>query len=97
MLVVDEAGRPCPTARLEIRAASTPAWFDVEGGVQRLDPFTDEHGRRSIARVAPGAALVRAVAAGGRTAEAEIEVQDGGTRSLTLVVRDPKAPDADAK
>jgi hypothetical protein len=97
VLVVDEGRRPCPTARLAILAASKPAWFDVEGGVQRLDPFTDENGRRSIARVAPGTALVRAVAAGGRTAEAEIEVQDGVTRSLTLVVREPKASDADAK
>ena len=52
LVVVDERGEPLPYAQFEIsRVKHVTAWIDEDGGVQRLDRFTDHLGRRTIARM----------------------------------------------
>ena len=55
-------------------------------GVQRIDDFTDEHGERTLRRVAAGHVTLRA-RWGSRSGEAVVDVRDGVTMSATVVVK----------
>jgi hypothetical protein len=82
VLVVDEEGRPRPFARLDLGRA----WFDVEGDRQRIDAFTDANGRRTISRVEPGTATVKATW-GSRRGEASVVLRDAERASVRIVAR----------
>ncbi len=81
--VVDEDGRPRPTALLQIRGAT---FFDVEVTTQRVDLFTDHLGRRSISRVEPGEAEIHA-SWGSRKGFEKVTLVDGETTRVRIVAR----------
>jgi len=81
--VVDEDGRPRPTALLEIRGAT---FFDVEGTTQRADMFTDHLGRRLISRVEPGEAEIHA-SWGSRHGSEKVTLVDGETTRVRIVAK----------
>lgn len=83
--VVDPRGLPCPSARIGV-VLDDDAVLDVTDGVMRLDDFTDERGRRTFARVPPGKALL-VVRWRGRVVPTPIEVADGETKDVRVVVK----------
>ncbi|MDF1700040.1 MAG: carboxypeptidase-like regulatory domain-containing protein [Planctomycetota bacterium] len=83
VFVVDAQGRPRPSARISLGGR---LMFDVEDGVQRMDPHTDERGRRTFARVMPGAITVKAWW-GTRSGKAEATLVDGETKTLRVPTR----------
>ena len=84
VLVVDEEGRPRPSASVHVERGSA---FDVDDeGVQRMDPYTDHRGRRSFARVTPDRVVVRA-RWGSRSGGTEVSLEDGRRRQVRVVVR----------
>jgi hypothetical protein len=83
---VDVRGRPCSSAELEIETKHRGPILDVTDGVQRLDPFADERGRRTFARVSPDVIRVRA-RWGSRSGEAVFDVKDGETKDVRVVVK----------
>jgi hypothetical protein len=83
--VVSETGGPLPYAALQVSQPSGARWADLsDDGVQRVDPFTDFLGRRTLARVEPGAVRVKVTWAGS-SAETPVEVGDGGVERIRLV------------
>ena len=86
VLVVTEDGRPVPHARLDVDQPSGEPWIDLEGGVQRIDDFTDEAGRRSLRRVEPGAVVVHASWCL-KSGMALVKVKDGKKTPVRIVVR----------
>lgn len=91
--VVDSLDRPLPFASLYVVQPSGCPWADLDGDVQRLDPYTDERGRRTLSAVEPGLNLVSA-RFGSRVARAEVEVSEGTTARLRLVLPALDAPPA---
>jgi hypothetical protein len=93
--VVDDEGRGLPYATLAVQQADSAPWIDFEGGVQRIDPYTDADGRRKIVGVALGAVKVSA-SYGSRSAEAEVVVTEGSVATVRLVLPSvpPPAPPA---
>jgi hypothetical protein len=85
VVVVDAAGLGRTAARLTVRTEGSIAPFDVVDGVQRIDPFTDEHGRRTFARIAPGLTTVFATW-GSRSGREEVFLRDGERRTLRVIV-----------
>lgn len=83
VLVTDADGRPRPHARLSMYGHKI---FDIVDGVQRLDLFTDALGRRSLERVEPGRAIIRA-SWGSRTGSASVDLPDGGTVNVHLILK----------
>ena len=83
--VVDARGRPLPFARLAFHEGPGFAYVTGEGGVQRVDGFTDERGRLHLARVQPGARRVR-VSWGGRHALERLSLEDGERRRVRIVL-----------
>ena len=81
--VMDGEGRPCPAACVVLPGTW---WFDVdEDGLQRLDGWTDHHGRRSLARVAPGPTEVHAIWRG-RKGKAQVVVEEAEECHVRVVV-----------
>lgn len=85
VVVVDAAGVGRTAAQLTVRTDGAIPPFDVVDGVQRLDPFTDERGRRTFARVAPGPTTVVATW-GSRRGVAQLVVRDGERTTLRVIV-----------
>ena len=83
VFVTDEDGRPRPSASLDL---GQHAVFDVLDGVQRLDPFTDATGRRTLHRVEPGSAVVSA-RWGSRSGRRTVDLVDGETTSIRIVAK----------
>jgi hypothetical protein len=86
--VKTEDGRAAAYARLDVRQPSGEPWLDVEGGVQRIDPFVDAGGRRDLRRLEPGRVRVRATW-GLLSATADVPVSEGRSRDVLLVVKPP--------
>ena len=86
VLVVDAAGDPRPFARIRLASTTGSPALDVAGVVQRVDPFTDETGRRSFHRVPPGLASVEATWGSAR-ASTSLTVRDRDLHTVRLVVR----------
>ena len=62
-----------------------------EQGVQRIDPFTDVEGRRTLKRFPAG--KWRFVAAyGSRSAGTQVELRDGAAHTVILTLPSPKLP-----
>jgi hypothetical protein len=83
VLVTDEDGRPYPHALLDLGPTEV---FDVVDGEQRLDLRTDVRGRRRLERVEPGSVTVLAEW-GSRRGEESVDLRDGDTRRVHLVLR----------
>lgn len=81
--VTDEKGRPRPFARLGLRGRK---WFDVVGGEQRLDLFTDVRGRRAFERIEPGRTVIRATW-GSRHGFRKISLPEGQTTEVHIVAK----------
>ena len=80
--VIDPAGRPLPFARFRV---NDWMWRDLEGGVQRLDPYVDVNGTRTLRHVSPGDRELSAWYAGG-TATESVTVLEGVTVEVTVGV-----------
>lgn len=83
--VVDAGGRGLPFAHLTVDTHSV----DLTGparNTQRLDWFTDKHGRRTFQQVDPGPTEVR-VHWGGRWGEAEVTVRQSVEMTARVVLR----------
>jgi hypothetical protein len=94
--VVDALARPLPFAKLAVAQPSNLPWVDIDGEVQRVDPYTDVHGKRTLRMVEPGAVKVKATY-GSRSAESEVTVVEGETKRLRLVLRHPEPKEASAE
>lgn len=81
--VVDGEGRALPGARLTLEKTR---WFDVVDGLQRFDWYCDAAGRRTFERVQPGPCRLTAAWLG-RRGSAAVDLADGDTARLTIVVR----------
>jgi hypothetical protein len=87
VVVIDAAGDTVPFARLRVVTASKLPWLDLDAaGVQRLDPFTDGNGRRTLSRVEPGLVTVYASYGDGH-AKAEVDLLDGQRKALRLELK----------
>ncbi len=84
--VVDAEGKGVPMARVEVRTPSGLPALDLVDGVLRLDPYTDEHGRRTFTRVEPGLVKVTA-SARGWAVMAEVTLRPGTRSSVTMVLK----------
>lgn len=84
--VVDELGREVPFAELSVEQAAGLPWLDLQGSRQRIDPYVDARGRRTLRGLHPGKVVVKAEAGGGRSGQAEIEAPEGGRERLRIVV-----------
>ncbi|MHC5011178.1 MAG: carboxypeptidase-like regulatory domain-containing protein [Planctomycetota bacterium] len=83
--VVDEYDLPLPFATFAVKTPSGQGWTDERGGVQRIDPFTDERGERRIDHVESGA-LEFTVSWGSRRATLTLDADDGDRHDLRVVL-----------
>ena len=84
--VVDGAGTPLPYARVEVSVSSRVPWVDLEGEVQRIDPYTDHLGRRSLRNLETGHVTLR-VSWGARNAKIELaNLTSGESRAVRAVL-----------
>ncbi|MEZ6010127.1 MAG: hypothetical protein R3F05_20520 [Planctomycetota bacterium] len=93
--VVDTQGRPVPFAKLRLAAAGD--WYDLEGTRQRIDPFVDVHGRRTLHAVpvgpdGAGRVTVWVEAHGRRHGSGSVDVRAGGREKLRIVAAPLQAP-----
>ena len=87
VVVVDGAGKPLPFAEVVGGPSPGATLFDFDDkGVQRLDPFTDVHGRRTFHRVPPGSLRLTATW-GGLEGSVDVDLADGESRAVRLVVK----------
>ena len=85
--VTDAGDRPVPFATLTVELSDEAVWIDIDGeGTQRLDPFTDVRGRRTLRDLAPGPATIRA-SYGTRAAAVQVTLVPG--EELVLPIRLP--------
>lgn len=84
--VQDDKGRGIPFAAIDLRLPSRERWVDEYQGVQRIDPFTDEDGRRRFERVETGRVEVRATW-GDRFGKVTVDVAEGLERSATITLK----------
>jgi hypothetical protein len=91
--VLDTLGRALPFAHVDLTLPDDQPLMDCMDGVQRLDPYTDAAGRRTYRFVTPGQVKVKAYF-GTRNAEVQLEVADGATVPVRIVlpVHAPPAP-----
>jgi hypothetical protein len=94
--VVDEQGRPRPFARIRAETFDNDhvrgpidCWTDEAETVQRVDPFTDETGRRVFLHVTPGKVRVAAWWLD-RAGHAVVTVREGETAEAVVTVRATK-------
>jgi len=83
--VVDAAGRPLSFAQVDVTTPSKVPWVDLEGATQRIDPFTDHLGRRTLRHVEPGTIKLR-VGWGSRTKRLDVVVKPGETTRARVVL-----------
>lgn len=86
VVVVTEDGHAVPYARIDVQQPSGEPWIDLEGGVQRIDEFTDQAGRRSLRRVEPGKVEVYASWCL-KSGMAHVDLKDGKRSKVRIVVR----------
>lgn len=80
-------GRPLPHAMVTVGQAGGTIWCDVApDGTQRLDPYVDERGRRTLRRVQPGRIRLDGVW-GGWKGTIVVTVGDRQTKDVTLLLR----------
>ncbi len=83
--VVDKKGEPLPYAMVALDVKS--GWIDIEDGVQRIDPFTDIRGRRTMRNVPSGKRIVRAHW-GGLDGYATVVVKPGQAAKVTVTLKE---------
>ncbi len=90
--VVDSEGRPLPYAHVELTQSGDLPHMDCVDGVQRLDPYTDAAGRRTLRFVTPGPVKVRAYYGTRSTEVLDLPLLDATTETARLVLPVLKAP-----
>jgi hypothetical protein len=90
--IVDGDGAPLPFAALSLKTASRLPWIDMNGTTQRIDPYTDHLGRRTLHHVEPGPLEVSARWASRRGTKKNVQIQEGGSAILRLVLVRPQPP-----
>lgn len=86
--VVDQGSRRLPFARFDVHQLSRLGWCDLEGETQRIDPFTDEKGERTLRGIEWGP--VEVVARRGlQRGRAHAEVPSGTLARLKLALDEP--------
>jgi hypothetical protein len=84
VVVTDASDRAVPFATLKVGLGEDAGWTDIDAeGAQRIDPFTDVNGRRTLRDLAPGRATVQA-SCGTRAARAHVALLPGEERTLRL-------------
>lgn len=86
--VVDAEGRGLPFARVYVEQESGLAHADLEGDVQRVDPFTDHRGRRTFRGVEAGEVEITAVY-GARKASVKVPLGDRMAAPARIVLPVP--------
>jgi len=84
--VLAHDGEPAPCATVAL--SRWAHWAEVKGGVQRLDPYSDERGVRVLERVPASARPVTATWAG-LSKTAPVEVRDGLRAYATITLPAP--------
>jgi hypothetical protein len=85
--VLDTAGRGLPFAVLSVRPSVGSGWWDVTKGVQRLDPYVDHGGARTIPRLPPGPTEIVATY-GRRKGSATITLIDASVQEVTITLEE---------
>ncbi|MDJ0973262.1 MAG: carboxypeptidase-like regulatory domain-containing protein [Planctomycetota bacterium] len=85
LTVVDEGGDPVPYAQIGVKQPSGVDWVDLRDGVQRVDPYTNHRGERTLNHVEPGSVRVMA-RFGSRSGSKRVEVQKGRTARVRIVL-----------
>jgi hypothetical protein len=88
--VVDTLGREVPFAQLEVTQPSQLPWCDLDGSTQRIDPYVDARGRRTLRNLEAGTIAILA-RQGELVGRAEVEVEAGGRRSVRITLAPPAA------
>jgi hypothetical protein len=84
--VLDREGRGLPFATLSVKTVEGPGWVDLgDDGVQRIDPFTDHLGRRTLEHVDPGEVTITATW-GSRTGKAVVQAEEGRRHEVRIVL-----------
>ncbi len=86
--VVDDDGKPLSYATLRVATPSRLPWLDVHDGIQRLDPFADHRGRRTLEHVEPGSILIHTYW-GSRKGEQRLKLAEGERKSVRIVLPKP--------
>ena len=93
VVVVGADEQPIPYARLAVTQGSKLPWFDIQDGVQRLDPFTDHRGRRRLTNLEPHTPIEVTAAIGSRSRAATLMVGAGETKRMVIDLSEPTPPE----
>ena len=88
LTVVDQDGIGLPAARVRLRTPSKLPWIDMPQTTQRVDPYTDHHGRRELTHVEPGTVKLE-VWWGSRRVKRDLEVVSGKAQDVRIVLPAP--------
>lgn len=86
LYVLGPDGDPLPHAVFDVYLPSRLPWIDLQDGVQRLDPFTDERGHRHLDRLEPGKVTLD-VLHGPYARRIEIDIGEGRNPDLVVQFR----------
>lgn len=81
----DADGNAIPIGTVRVDQPSGLPWIDLSGGVQRLDPFTDARGRRTLEGVETGRVRVTG-SYGTREVSVEVDLAEGQRLPVRLVL-----------
>lgn len=86
--LVDAQGHRIPMGTVHVDQPSGLPWLDLRDGVQRLDPFTDAAGRRTLEGVEAGHLTVHG-SYGTRQVSVEVDLAEGQRLPVRLVLPVP--------
>lgn len=93
----DAEGNAIPIGTVRVTQPSGLPWIDFKDGTQRLDPFTDARGRRTLEGVEAGQVVVHG-SYGTREVEQTVDLAEGQRLTVRLVLPvnrpEPAAPPA---
>ena len=81
----DADGNAIPIGTVRVTQPSGLPWIDFKDGTQRLDPFTDARGRRTLEGVEAGQVVVHG-SYGTREMEQTVDLAEGQRLSVRLVL-----------
>ncbi|MGE0192174.1 MAG: hypothetical protein AB7T63_09040 [Planctomycetota bacterium] len=94
--VVDAAGSPIPFAEIAVDLGEgTDPWTDIAGGVQRIDPFVDAAGQRTLHGLPFGPARIHAWVGSALEGCVDVDLEAGLQQAAILVVTVPAIASGD--